>query len=169
MNIVTPGEAMITRLVAGSGVTLDETGGDTGTGEVTASVDYDVVVDKQRVDATFSAAVPHTGSLALGTDNLIPFTVCGFAITETTIIRQASLVVSEIDPDRSFVLRLYSDPTGTPVLVHTLVTLPVSTRLIGTDSLNLALSPGEYGLFVDRISGSGKSKFKFGYGMIAFG
>lgn len=169
MNILTAGEAMITRLLAGSGVVLSETGGESGTGEVTVGLTTSAEQDRQRIDATFSTAVPGTGSLSLGTDNLLPFTVCGFIIAADTEIHQAGLVVSKVDPDNAYALRIYSDPTGTPVLVHTLVTLPTNTRIIGIASLDLALPAGEYGLFIERTSGNGKSKFKSGYGMIAFG
>lgn len=169
MNILTPGEAMVTRLIAGSGIALSETGSEEGTGEVTINFSQEAELDKQRVDAIFYTAIPDTGSLALGTDNLVPFTVCGFIIAALSHIHQAGVVVSEVDPDNAFALRLYSDPTGTPTLVYTLVTLPTNNKLIVAADLELTLDPGEYGLFIDRVGGSGKSSFKFGYGMIASG
>lgn len=38
LNTTTPGKAVITRLIAGNGITLTATGADSGTGDVTISV-----------------------------------------------------------------------------------------------------------------------------------
>ena len=40
INISTEGQAIITKVIAGSGISLDSTGADTGTGDVTVNVNF---------------------------------------------------------------------------------------------------------------------------------
>lgn len=86
----------------------------------------------------------------------------GFQIMRNSHLKALALTVNKRDNHQTYAIQIYSDPAGTPVLIHDdVVTLTTNTRMVQNVDLNLPLTAGEYGLVIYRKSGTkDKSKFK---------
>lgn len=158
LNVTEPGQAVVSKIIAGDNVTITETGADTGTGDVTVNAELDAL--EKAAGRTISYAkvkVPNSGVLFLGFEDSIPHTLIPIIIDTPSVILGANIAVDVADGARTYAMALYSNMRGTPVFETDLVTLTAGNTEDAVPSLTLALPVGEYGIGVRKTGGSGGS------------
>ena len=84
-----------------------------------------------------------------------------FHVFKDSHLKRVVLAVDEADNGNTYVVSIYKHPHGTPELIHSeFLTLPTDTKKVISSSLNLALTAGEYGMKMQRKTGSGSSDFE---------
>lgn len=162
IDISTPGEASITNVIAGTGVTITETGADTGTGAVTINS----AAGSDKTYMTFMAhrdeKLEKSGIQWFQASDKTPHNDVGFYIPKAGILRYMWMTADKTDNSEDWQLRLYRNPTtGSRVNEQTFV-LVTSQRTWVSGVLNVNLVAGEYGLAGRRNGGaSDDSNFEY--------
>lgn len=115
----------------------------------------------------FDGKIPSNGIMWLSHNTEFSFIEHGFLLAADSVLRSMQLTLDVSDGSRTYDLRIYEDPTTTPILrvSNTLVTTTGNTEFTA-DDLSIALTAGTYGLRLDRVTGSGKSSFTQGVAYI---
>lgn len=162
IDITTPGQALIISITSSDGsVAITESGADPGTGVVDLVVDVeDIAQSFTRISANVNQRVPGGRLRWLEHSSDIPHSIVPLVIPSNQQIQRATISVDQQDTTNDYALRIYSDPAGSPSLVATLVTLTSGNVNALATGLTVNLTAGNYGLAVQRTSGSGRSDFR---------
>jgi len=160
MDIITPGQAMIRKVIAGAGmVILNSTGVDEGTGDVTLGAVVNPTISSS-VQALSTKGVPGGGFLMLSHSGVIPYSKVPLVVFSPIILDSISISVGSPDLTRSFNINLYSDPDTVPLFDQTLLVLPAGQTITEVSNSNIPIAPGKYGIALERVGSLGSSTFK---------
>lgn len=124
------------------------------------------IVKGHRIEALFDTPVPSTGSLFLSHASGVPHTTVGFGIDMDSSLRRIYVALEAAEPTNTYDIRIYSDPTDvSPTLVVSgkLTITDGATRIFQVNNLiGVDLDAGEYGIAIERLTGSGESTFVSG-------
>ena len=162
LNTTTPGQAVVRKIIAGTGVNISETGVDTGTGDVTISVPTTQNTQPRTVTSTLARRIPGGSGVRYMThDGNVSHTDCGFILSQARDLKEMNIVVDTADATNNYDVRIYRDPTTAPVLVvSATLTLLASNRTASATGLTINLIAGEYGIAIERTAGAGASDFR---------
>jgi hypothetical protein len=123
-----------------------------------------------RIEALFDTPVPSTGALFLSHASGVPHTTVGFGIDMDSTLRRIYVALDAAEPTNTYDIRVYENPTdASPTLVVSgKVTITAgSTRVFQVNSLvGVDLDAGEYGIAIERLTGSGESTFTSGSALL---
>jgi hypothetical protein len=112
-----------------------------------------------RVLSTLPKQVPGSGESFMRLDGDISHSEVPIVILNNSELQEVSIAVDVADSN-DYDVKIYSDPTGTPSLVSTPLTLTNGNTSASVTGLSVTLNAGEYGVALARSSGSGASDFK---------
>jgi len=119
-----------------------------------------------RIEAVFDSPVPSTGFLFLSHAQGTPHSNVGFGIDVDSSLRRIYVALDEAEPTNTYDIRVYENPTdASPTLVvsNKLTIEAGSTRTFQVHNLvGVDLPAGEYGIAIERLTGSGESTFANG-------
>lgn len=113
----------------------------------------------RKILSTLPKAIPGAGESFMRLDGDISHSEVPIVILNASELRQVSIAVDTLDSN-DYEVRLYSDPTGTPALVQSILTLSAGNISASATGLTIAMAADDYGLTIARTSGSGGSTFK---------
>ena len=151
IDISTSGKALITKAAAGTGVSLDSTGADPGTGVVTINVDASVLATTPYTGSLTNKIVGPSGSIAFLEHDGVLHSEAGFYLTQPHKLVSMVVNAEVADGLSNYELILYRDPSGTPVEVYT-ISLDEGERVGLENGIDEALAVGEYGLALKKIT-----------------
>lgn len=157
LDVDTSGEAVIAKILTDTTLQIvSSTGADAGTGDVTLGLDSGGFA---RIEALSTTKVPGGGFLMLGHGGIIPYTLIPITFANAVTITDVTIGVGTADSSRSYTVDLYDDPNTSPALNQSLLTLAVSQTGASATGLSINIAAGDYGLALQRASGSGASTF----------
>lgn len=119
-----------------------------------------------RIEGIFDTPVPSTGSLFISHASGVPHSNVGFGIDEDSSLRRIYIALDVAEPTNTYDIRVYKNPTdASPTLVvSSKLTIEAgSTRTFQVNGLvGVELTAGEYGIAIERLTGSGESTFASG-------
>ncbi len=154
LDILGSGTSVTTKIIAGTGVSITETGADTGTGFVTINV------ARRFLHATLPTPVPGSGESFLRHQGNIPHSIVPVVLEVNYQLKEVSIAVDKADASNGYTVKFYTDPAGTPSLQHSPLVLASTNLTAAVTGLSLAMNSGDWGVSLDRTSGSGGSDFK---------
>lgn len=162
LDTTTPGQAVVSSIIPGLGISISSTGIDSGTGDVTINStsggqDTQLVLisggRKKKVSGTSGVVIPldHHG---------VPMTEAEFYLPLDGQLRWMLLTVEKPDNLRSFQLQLERNGV---VVYHETLSL-FQTEIVVT-TLDIPVMSGRYALTIKKI-GNGSSKFRRLWGAV---
>lgn len=159
LNTDETGNAIVLKIIEGTGIVISSTGVDTGTGDVT--VNADTTTDTiQRLFAFNRGSVPGTGEIFMNHDGNIPHSKVPIVLDVAFTLKEVSIAVDKVDSSNDYVVRFYINPTVSPSLQHSPLTLLSGNLDNSATGLSLAMAADNWGISLARTSGSGSSDFK---------
>lgn len=160
IDTITPGQALITKIIAGVGCNISETGVDPGTGDVTLNVDPVAVSDAiKRITATLPKRVPASGIAFMRHEGDVLHSEVPIVILANSQLRDISIAVDAIDT-KDYQVIIVSNPTGSPAVVGIPLTLTAGNTQASITGLTLSMPAGDYGVVLFRSTGTGQSVFR---------
>lgn len=156
LDILGTGTSVITKIIAGLGVSITETGVDAGTGFVTVNV----AGQFRFLHATLPTPVPGSGESFLRNQGNIPHSIVPVVLEVNYQLKEVSIAVNKADASNDYTVRFYTDPAGTPSLQHSPLVLASTNLTADATGLSLTMNSGNWGVSLARTSGSGGSEFK---------
>lgn len=161
LNETTPGQAVTKRIIAGVGININETGVDTGTGDVTINADPVAQVDAvQRLLCSLPRRVPGGGEIFMRHEGDVAYSEVPLVLAVNYELQEVSIAVDNADASNDYTVRFYTDPAGAPVLQHSPLTLTSTNSTASVTGLSLALNAGNWGVALARTAGGGNSDFR---------
>lgn len=147
LNIDESGQAVIRKLIAGTGINLSSTGVDAGTGDVTVNTQPDTNLILYTAGRTSRIGGFFSGSGYMSTEGVV-HTDIGFYVPISMTMLAFVFLVNVVDASRSYTLDLLANPAGTGTIVYT-STLPVNTLQI-VNPTSLVLGANRYGIRITK-------------------
>ena len=146
LDVSTPGDAVITQVVAGAGVSISETGVDSGTGEVTINASAAGQKTWLSYMCNRDDKWEKSGLTWMKHEEKVPHNEVGFYIPVATVLKYIWVTVDKVDNSEDWQIRLYRNPTtGSRVLVKNPV-MVTGQRTYVFGPFTDALVAGEYGM-----------------------
>lgn len=147
LNIDDPGQAVIRKLIAGTGINLVSTGVDAGTGDVTVNGMLDTNLILFTAGRTSNIGGFFSGSGWMSSQGVL-HTDIGFYVPIPMTMIAFMFLVNTQDSSRSYTLDLRANPSGAGTTVFT-TTLPTNSLQVVTGA-SVALSPSRYGIRITK-------------------
>ena len=161
LNTDTAGAAVISKVLAGTNITITETGADAGTGDVT--VNAIAGSDKVKLQYYSNQRVPDSSVLFLrhGANANISHDVVPVVLEASHTLVGISMATNRNDPNTDYEVALYRDMRNTPIWVADILSYPQGSEYSTWNSLSSAMTDSEeYGIGVRRTAGGAQdSKF----------
>lgn len=158
LNVDVVGEAVAAKIIAGTNVTITETGADPGTGDVTINAIPKVKLQYYSNQTVLDSSVRF---LRHGANANISHNVVPIVLEASHTMVGISMATNIADNDTDYEVALYRNMRDTPILVGPLLTYSRGAEYSTWNSLNIAMTnSGEYGIGVYRTAGgTGGSSF----------
>jgi len=157
LNVDTVGEAVIAKVIAGTNVTISETGADTGTGDVTINASGGGGgTPKVKLQYYSNQQVPDDSVRFLrhGGNTNISHDVVPIVLEAAHTLVGVSMATNRSDSDSDYTVALYRNMRNTPIWIADILTYAQGAEYSTWNSLNIAMtSSNEYGIGVRWAAG----------------
>jgi len=163
LNTDTAGSAVITKIVAGTNITITETGVDTGTGDVTVNASGGGGTPKVKLQYYSNQRVPDNSVRFLrhGANTNIGHDVVPIVLEAAHTLVGIAMATNKDDGNTDYEVALYRNMRNTPIWVADLLTYPEGSEYSTWDGLSIAMTNTiEYGIGIRKTAcGNNDSAF----------
>lgn len=156
LNVDVVGEAVVAKIIAGTNVTITETGADPGTGDVTINASGGTPKVKLQYYSNQKVPADSVRFLRHGANTNIDFTEVPLVLEASHTLVGISMVTNVSDNNTNYEVALYRDMRNTPIHVADILTYPSGSEYSTWNGNSVAMTNSEeYGIGVRRTSGGG--------------